>query len=1126
MVCVPLLGTSLLTPSSIPNVSRLLAEVIDTLHGIQSSGHILTANLISYTFFPLSTILRRNHSSAIPDQVLEKILIILSILCESWWWDCDLTVWEQIFILCGAVIGGIEGKGKGKDRDDETKEAAVQCLFSLLRERTPDEESSHYLVPSDRLQTRLAEFQAHARTTKFIPVLGQTLNSLLMTAGSRHLSLQRLSLTLLHLLIGVYAPDYLIPSVLPGVVSNMCKVALGVSGSKGWANGEIVAGALKVMQEVVVKSIGDDICVKEGAIRSVEVLEDLVEWGNEPMPNPQHSASPQYSTIRTAAWLRGTSSQLHIAMNTLTPLVSHPTSSALLSLSKFSLAVLSTTPLTLPQTQGLLLSFLLSLSISTYPTVSMDARNSLLKLLTTSSTAQHSLMQTLMRNTRDNLAALPSLLPSHADAKVEHIAGLIDAVCRLATPEETLLKPRLSSISTGIGKLLGPTGGIEKWGWSLLSVLEFIDPPITVSRASVAQLMLESDPGASQYVPFPEATLKNVTSRSAQDALVRMFHSLGRAGGESCLFSVEWFTNVGRNGSGSRAVAAIWCACRLLEGVADVSLASGVSGDSVKHHRSKRLEKLARGLAKNVAERWDEADEGENTSAPPDDEHEDEDVRLPIQHVKGMVSLHSTLKISHSSPVKQHNSTLQPMLHKSHTLQLLAITAGILQARFTPLLIYTLYPVLHSLVSPVFHLSCTALATLNFITTSTSYASPANLLLSNFDYALDAVSRRLTRRWLDVDATKVLVVLVRLVGSDVVERAGDVVEECFDRLDEFHGYQIIVEGLVEVLGEVIKVIEADEEATGVGGVQPAPSSTQPHDNDRLYGFFEWFARRHDPPREEADKTDYGPAPREAWGEAKAKGAATEKTEEENAAAQVPDPNTDPPTATQALTRQIVSRSLYFLTHGSPVIRARILTLLSSSVPVLPESALLPSIHSAWPFILNRLADSETFVVSAAASLVEALATHVGSFMFRRIWDDVWPRFRTILAKLDAADAKNALAKRGYGAVGTESAYTHSHRLYRSLLITMTAAMKGVQPQDSSVWQVILAFRRFLHNKAHEDLQGYARDLYIAIGMNNADAVWLALSSTSGQIHTAMSFLRESRWEIDTNVAIIFQDLNL
>jgi hypothetical protein len=229
---------------------------------------------------------------------------------------------------------------------------------------------------------------------------------------------------------------------------------------------------------------------------------------------------------------------------------------------------------------------------------------------------------------------------------------------------------------------------------------------------------------------------------------------------------------------------------------------------------------------------------------------------------------------------------------------------------------------------------------------------------------------------------------------------------------------------------------------------------------------------------------------------------------------------------QKLAKQIVSRSLYFLSHESPVVRARILTLLSSSAPVLPESGLLPSIHQAWPFILNRLADPEPFVVGAAATLITSLANRFGDFMFRRIWDDVWPRFRVMLSRLDAADATNALARRGFGAVGTESAYSHSHRLYRSLLQTMTAVSKNVQVQDSSMWQVIIGFRRFLHNQAHEELQRHARDLYIGIGSNNGDAVWLALEATAGRMGSTVSFLREPKWDIESNLTMIYSTMDM
>ncbi|KAG6817968.1 hypothetical protein H0H87_012436 [Tephrocybe sp. NHM501043] len=1113
-LCVPLMGVSLLTSTSIPDVSRYLDGLNRALIDIKASGFVLTPNLISYTFFPLSTLLRRNAAADIPDQVLEKIFIALSVLCEDWWWDCDASIWEQVFILCGAVIAGIDGKGKGKARDDETKEAAGRCLLALLRARTPPEDTTDTTQVASRIKLRSETFQGLARSNKFLPILGQTIDSLLVTVDSPHLPLQRVSLALLSSIIGTYAPDGLVPSVLPGVVSRMTRIALGASSKKGWANGESVAGSLEVMQVVIARSLGNDICTREGAIHPIVNLEDLQPTSSQVDLPP--SEPREFLTLRTPSWLRGTSSRLLIALNTLTPLVSHPTPSALLALSQFSATILRTTSMTMPEAQPLLLHWLLSLSNSDFTTVSTKSHESLLSLLTSPSDVQLPLQQTLLRTTNDNLLALPRLLPTHADAKVEHAAGIVEAVCRIVSST----KAGTLSISSGIGKLLGPTGGIEKWGWSLLSVLELSEPPITLSTASSAQLMLESGADTSQWAGFPEVDFRNVFSTNTRNALERMFRALGHASGDACLFSVEWFASVGRGGTDSRSVTSTWCACRLLEGVANLSLRQGGGGNGIPARRSKRLTKLARTLARSVAELWDQPDEEEPGGSIPEEKEEDSTPDILVQHIKGVNSIHENLRITRPTPAKKIIPAKQPGLHRALSLQLLAVSAGIMQAQFTSLLLYTLYPVLRSLVSRDVCLSSTALATLNYITTVTSYASPSNLLLSNFDYALDAISRRLSRRWLDIEATKVLALMVRLVGSDIVERAGDIVEECFDRLDEFHGYSVIVEGLVEVLGDVITVIKDDKKANQSSSFPPAEMEEEAQ-TISMDDLVNWLSRRHDLLEEEIDTTDYGPAPREAWG----KGEAAEPNPEETPALPEPDLDAETPlTPIQLLTKQIVTRSLYFLTHGSPVIRARILSLLASSVPVLSDSALLPSIHYAWPFILNRLNDPESYVVSSAASLVESLSIHFGSFMFRRIWDDVWPKFRMLLNNLDAADATNALSRRGIGAVGTESAYTHSHRTYRSVIKTMTAAAAGVHLQETSSWQILLAFRRFLHREAHEELQQCARALYLAVGKKEPDAVWLALSSTTDTTYVTMQFLSTPRWDIKANANYVFQSL--
>lgn len=1114
-ICVPLLEKSQLSAGTVATVLPLLSNLESTLLDASGTGFTLSQSLVSYIFFPLSTILRRNESSAIPDQILEKIFGVLAILCETWWWYCDIQIWDQIFKLSSSIIGGVEGKGKGKVRDDETKEAAARCLWAILRERRAEEAPQE--SPEELLHTRVSQLQAHSQSLQFMPILGQTINMLLLTAKSPYLPLQRTSLKILRALISVYASEQFLPSILPGVVSSMTRIALGMSSKKGWVNGDIVALSLGILEPIIFKSLGDDVSIREGVVRSVVDLEDFINLADAPAVDPKPPELPPYLTPRTSSWLRASASQLHIAINSLTLLVNHPTPLALVALSSFSRAILTSTYLTLPQSRPLLLSWLLSLSNCAFPEVSQAAHHALSELLAAASHARLPLLQALLEISKENLSSLPRSIVSQDDTKVEHIAGQIEAICQLATSSSTSSTGLgLTSISLGIDTLLGPTGGIEKWGFTLLSVLEFTSPHMSVSQGSVAQLLLEDNEDNLDTINFPEAMLKNVLTRSTRDALARMLRALGRSSGENSIYAVEWFISTGRYSRTNNAIAALWCAARLLEGISGFSLDDG--GMSISSGPlSRKLERFARGLARDLAELWDEEPNFNGQTDTPRTDRQTDDSLLKTEFTKGFTRIRATLQVAEPRATLPTLSEDQPILHKIFRLQLLSISAGILQARYASVLIQVLYPVLHSIVSPTPYLSLTGLATLHFMSAVMSYASPANLLLSNFDYALDSVSRRLSRRWLDVDATKVMAVLVRLVGADVVQKAGDVVEECFDRLDEYHGYEVIVQGLVGVLGEVIKVIEVEEPPTQKEGQDDMQSSMI---TGSLEPLCEWLSHRKDlPPHEDA--TDHVPAPHRAWGTAKA-----------DAESQSNGPTTQPkiaedaepaPTPGQALTKQMVSRSIYFLTHASPVIRARILNLLSSATPVLPESALLPSIHLAWPFILNRLNDAEPFVVSAAADLVESLVTHVGSFMGRRVWDDIWPRFGNILKKLDASDDQNALARRGYGAVGTESAYTHSHRLYRSILRTMTAAVAGVHMQDASGWQVILAFRRFLHKQAHEELQACARELYVALGRGNEDAVWLALMATCGYLTGEVAYLREYRWDIQDNVRAILNE---
>ncbi|KZO96381.1 hypothetical protein CALVIDRAFT_563876 [Calocera viscosa TUFC12733] len=1101
--CVALLGKSLLSPASTPTVLSLLSTLQDTLTPLLRTPNVLTPSLISYVFFPLSTILRRNPSSAIPDQVLERVLRCLSLLWEEWYWSCEPAAgeWEQCWMLAGSVLLGLGDekgdKGKGRARDEETKDAAVRLLLALLRARNADE-SRHDPTATERA----AELRTLA-LSKHLPLLGQTLSSLLDTSLSPYGPFQVHSLELLRVLLNQYFEASHVPSFLPGVVSSCCKVALGREKS-AHQRGQVVKLALDVLGQAVVEGIGDDVCRAAGLIQTVSSLDDLLDLATPGFENPTNGTTQPndkqrrfFTVPRSQAWYRATCSQLLIALNGLNGLLSHPSVHALEGLATLHALLLNDCSESLRDIVPLMISTLLSLSLSPYPDVSNPAKHSLIKSLSTSTIA----VSHLLRITTSNLSALPRYIPSGLDVQIQTASRQITAAAQLA------FQPELSHLADGVAQLLGPNGGIEKWGLSLLYALHFVLP--AVAPYTNTSKLLESIAG--DLPQFPAFELRNVSSHETMRSLEGLFRSLGCAGGEEGLFAVEWFVDVGRRRT-AVGVAGLWVAARLLEGIAGVTLGT----ETNEEKPGKRLSKFCKWLARGVAELWDaDDDEEENVPSPTTDE----DAILPIERTSGINQIQKLLDFRNDSRDGRSHTprntklSIQP-IHASLSLQLLALSSQVLTSNFRALFLQVLYPILHSLVSPIPTVSATGMCCLQVIAHSTSYASPANMLLSNFDYALDAVSHRLTRTRLDLQATSVLIVLVRVVGKDVVEKAGDVIEECFDRLDEFHGYSVLVEGLMSVLAEVISVLESEE----VPATAREPRKFDDEEPLDFAAFVHWYEHMNDPPPPPVIE-DFGPTPQEPW---------TNPEKEDEKPPEVEEPE---PTPSQALGEEIVAKSMYFLTHGSPLIRARVLHMLCDATPLLRERDLLPYVHSAWPYILNRLEDPEPFVQLEAANFVCALVDHAGEFMSGRIWDDVWPRFRKLLLKLASADTSTAMARRLNGAIGTESAYSTSHKLYRAVLMTMREAVTHVRMRDQQGWEVGLLCRRFLRRETQAELQGLARELFVALGKKNRDAVWLMLIGTVGgkllpegsQVNLPR-WLREPKWDIADNVRIILESI--
>jgi hypothetical protein len=365
---------------------------------------------------------------------------------------------------------------------------------------------------------------------------------------------------------------------------------------------------------------------------------------------------------------------------------------------------------------------------------------------------------------------------------------------------------------------------------------------------------------------------------------------------------------------------------------------------------------------------------------------------------------------------------------------------------------------------------------------------------------------------LDPSAPLVLVEMIRLVGQPIIAIVQDLVDDVFEALDDYHGYEDVTVGLWAVLDALLKVMEEDVP------VSPDEPSTRPVESE-FESFKVWFGRRKDG-RDEAkleEEEDRNPERPFTRGD----------NEKEEESTEFPDSDSKqtPPTRQQLVTTQILSKSLYFLSHPSPFLRSRVLSLLASAVPLLAQpslesnsssnrsSDLLPVIHRAWPLILNRLSDSDLSVVVEAASLVEVLASHVGDFMSRRILDDVWPRFRLLLVSDDFASALSGTTR-----------FSNSHRLYRSILKTLLDVARHVPLKEDVLWEQGLSLRRFLSVSVDQELREYALELYRVLGRINRDATWLVLAGTEGDTRGLPEYLEMREEDFGENLVDLLRRL--
>ncbi|WVQ78137.1 hypothetical protein IAT38_000218 [Cryptococcus sp. DSM 104549] len=1165
-ICVSLMGMASERPTPYTQHHHLIASLHTVIASVPPST--LDPAVINYILFPLTTVIRQSNPAILPDCFLEASLGLLAFIVKAWRLcdeGMDLIAWEQLWKFGVAAVGprvgaGVkpEDKGKGKEVGQEVQLQAVTLLEALLNPSEPGATLAH---PTPAMLERVA-----TPKSPLLPTLFQTITMLLETASPSppHLQLQVASIKLLRSLLSVYlaGKHQVLAAVLPGTVSAMVKLVTGEGKS---LKGEVAGQSVGVIEDVVNLTLNDDDLRTLGVLRPVadnlSQLADEWEASEAPTPSEEPALSPTSAAGArpdpfpplSTSYLSFTSSQL---LSTLPPtlftVAAHPSDLARHAAASLASTLIAKCSESLPQLRSRALSALLLLSQDTFDPIRHDARRKLRALFSDETLL---LSSTLVDILSDAVNSLPRMVTSQQDSKVLELSQLVTAVAEASTE----LSRHQGAGKNVIAELLGPSGNVERWSWALMACLEFGKPVGWTAEAGTAErlarlgwegrlgsgaasgLLLENGVVEGEdrqgLERFPHLPLRYVESESTVRALGAMLSALGAAGGEAALHSVEYFVLFAKANTGKqvpKAVSALWVAEKLLDGVMTAQV-EGLEG-----RVSRATRKMAREVVKAVVA-MDDAEEGEDEDEEVSyGKEEESEALVPVERGKGFDVIttlldRKPLPNSHSAAeTRRLHLEAQRTLLTALSLESLSVSAHILSSSFRPLLLSSLYIVLSHLASPQPIIHSYASLALSHIAEYTGYASPSALVLDNVDYVINVVTQRLTYKHLSATAPIVLIAMIRLVGEPIVPLVHDVVDEIFDALDDYHGYETMASSLLAVLVTLIEVMSKEVEAEGPSeerlkkveemrrvGKAPEPKE----DLEQLFG---WWEKRREQQKEEIESI-LERAPQHAWGAGDVPGS-EDAGEKEDEDVKMEDEAENQPTRSQAVATRILSKSLFFLTHRSPFLRSKVLSLVANAIPVLAlgnrESDLLPLINDAWSSILNRLDDPEVYVVVEAAEVIAALCEHVGDFMSKRVLDHAWPRLLKLLDAQRELDRRSALARRG-GAVGTESAHTVSHRLHVAILKTAVFIAREVPVADSVLWEMGLVFRPFLDQRVHEELQKRAVGVYAELGKRDGDAVWVVLQGTIGKSvldEGVWGYLRDGDLDIEGNARSILEDL--
>jgi hypothetical protein len=882
----------------------------------------LSTNLADYIFVPLSYLLKQPH---LPDSQINYLLKILALIIRHSWSDpmnFPYVLAKQLFPLITYLTGGSPNVDDNKEIDsksDELKTSGAKGLNELFRALIVQKESKVY------------DFFSNVDS---LPALGHCVTVLLqLSLNGKTIELQLESLKTLHTLYFELIDDGEILSyILPGTVSSLAKL-IAAPGAK--THYTVLLKALEILGDLLVL-VYDDVDLKTD-FKEIETVDEITAIDFE-FDQIQLKESTFGKVHRTKSWLKGTSSQVKLALVNLKKINSHDKFEVRLKL--FDVC------------QGIVKHCIYSLN-SSIPIVvqimaflSNDERLKIdQKTVFETDNAKHKeiISKVLSNELNTYVDSFTSVIQSSGEQKIISTINAIKFTISQTSNNEFLIDKLVRSSITELSDLVTKSNSKKK---------KVVDSPSTTSDL----MLITKDITRISAETESLSIYDDVISREIQQELADLFQTLGELINPETV--IDEILSDSNKTLEERGVS-LWISNCLALGYTN---------------------KVKPAIIANEFLEYDE-----------DSSKDELDLKRP-DFIYSLLEFGKDILDELSDTTSVSRAAEQA---SSVALDSIGTVANLLRQDFEYELVDYLYPVIDSLASSSSTIRNHALNTSLIIADNLYSGSLYELVYQNVDYLVDSISFKLSNA-VTQRTTAILAVCVRIAGYQIIASFKDVMEIVFSLLDHYHGYDDICIGfflLFEIIADEIKAkylnllelkwVEEPETSYKPWGMKNIEQVVNLLDKDNRDIILE--SPEHEPKFKDEVEAEIGNS---ADSDDEEDDEALEREQMEKLAEEEAKWTSPVPQEAYMLLQQIVYYGERLLTHPSAKLQTQILRTYNKTLPVFATSHkhMLPIIASIWPIVSKFVNGSDPKVVILAAEVMEKILRHSGSFAAQRFVD--------------------------------------------------------------------------------------------------------------------------------------------